>query len=636
MGALRIEQGFSLSLSMFLEVFALQLTFPYRPYPFLVPSRHRSSTIRRFGFPNFQALEAGRTGTDCRGEEHEIVIVWSVTSGKRQIIMDGREIHFSSNRVGLIDFSWNTKGNHVLKTVCHAAPPMSATPGFRQYDLFIDGQSFFRMPKVYELGVKGISALENRMPGPSSYGESYGLPYGESVSSPRSAYAGAGYGGNAGAGYGGNAEPPVRGPRTSSEEDAELQIAIQASLEESKRHLGEAQAQKSAPDVLSGEAASAPAGGATADLLDFDNPHVSSVPAIMPDPSVNSFASSPQYYGDAGSPYGAQPPPPPQQYLALPPSQPTYGAPSSAPAFGSPPPQPYGAPSPQQYGGLPPQPQFAALPPSQLVYGSPSSQNQQQQWPQQQNHFAPQPSYGSSPSVDPYAGHSLDDPFAPKAPTHRDVANDILKAYGGANTPTSVVTGAGFGVSPQSHGYYQPGQPFPSTGTQGGYEHQQQYLNGNEPSIGMNGLAITASEEEPKNPFEATLKKLVNFDNIDQPAEEQLKLTMKQQEDERLKKNRNKSMPLPPAAARVVGSGATLREIATVKPAINKEIVMTPPPGLFQDDAAMSGAMVIHGQGPPPLQPRGFGVVHMQGQYATQQHAGGYSAPQQQHGYGYR
>ena len=76
----------------------------------------------------------------------------------------------------------------------------------------------------------------------------------------------------------------------------------------------------------------------------------------------------------------------------------------------------------------------------------------------------------------------------------------------------------------------------------------------------------------------------------------------------------------------------TLGEIAKVKPPTKMEPVMKPPPGLFQGDAAAAGMLVVHGQGPPPLQPRGFGQVHGQGQYygTTQQ---GYV---QQQGYGYR
>jgi hypothetical protein len=45
------------------------------------------------------------------------------------------------------------RGNHVLKILAHASPPMSPTPGFRQYDFFVDGQSFFTFPKVFRLGL---------------------------------------------------------------------------------------------------------------------------------------------------------------------------------------------------------------------------------------------------------------------------------------------------------------------------------------------------------------------------------------------------------------------------------------------------------------------------------------------------
>ena len=31
--------------------------------------------------------------------------------------------------------------------------PMTAEPGFRQYDFFVDGRSFFTFPKVYRLGL---------------------------------------------------------------------------------------------------------------------------------------------------------------------------------------------------------------------------------------------------------------------------------------------------------------------------------------------------------------------------------------------------------------------------------------------------------------------------------------------------
>jgi hypothetical protein len=108
---------------------------------------------RRFGFANPEALANGETGTSCRGEEHDVTIVWSITSGKRLVLADGQEVQYSNSRSNVFDFSWTMKGNHVLKIVAHASPPISATPGFRQYDFFVDGQSFFTFPKVYRLGL---------------------------------------------------------------------------------------------------------------------------------------------------------------------------------------------------------------------------------------------------------------------------------------------------------------------------------------------------------------------------------------------------------------------------------------------------------------------------------------------------
>jgi hypothetical protein len=108
---------------------------------------------RRFGFANPEALANGETGTACRGEEHDVTIVWSITSGKRLVLCDGQEVHYSSSRNNVFDFSWTMRGNHVLKVVAHASPPISPTPGFRQYDFMVDGQTFFSFPKVFRLGL---------------------------------------------------------------------------------------------------------------------------------------------------------------------------------------------------------------------------------------------------------------------------------------------------------------------------------------------------------------------------------------------------------------------------------------------------------------------------------------------------
>lgn len=109
----------------------------------------------RFGFVNVQALNEGRTGLAARGEEHELTLVWSLSSGKRQLLMDGKEIHFSVKRNMHIDLSFNWKGDYIMKVIAHAAKPMQqqGRTFTRQYDLSINGQSFFDMPRLYQLGM---------------------------------------------------------------------------------------------------------------------------------------------------------------------------------------------------------------------------------------------------------------------------------------------------------------------------------------------------------------------------------------------------------------------------------------------------------------------------------------------------
>jgi hypothetical protein len=110
----------------------------------------------RFGFSNREAVAKGCTGIDCRGEEHEVNLVWSLTSGKRTVTADGHEVHFSAGRRDTkFETSWSMAGGHIMKLVAYAAPPLFPQPGvlFRQYDLQIDGLSFFETPRIYELGV---------------------------------------------------------------------------------------------------------------------------------------------------------------------------------------------------------------------------------------------------------------------------------------------------------------------------------------------------------------------------------------------------------------------------------------------------------------------------------------------------
>jgi len=532
---------------------------PYQiDFTAIAAGKRVSSTKRkirwRFGYANQQALSDGQSGTDCRGEEHDVTIVWSITSGKRQISMDGREVHYSTNRAGVLEFNWQTKGNHVVKVTCHAAPPMSAQPGFRQYDLSIDGQSFFTMPKVFQLGIQG--AVSGTMPG--AYKNSY-----------------------SGSGPSRNQDFKGDAPSTREQEEADLRRAIQASISESRQHLGES---SNGTGNYNAE---------NVDLMGFAEPPAqphAGVPFPSDSRSVASYYSAPTTYGQA-----FQSPPPPTYSTPGPPSNagsivPAVAPPGyyQAPPSAAPPLQTYAnpAPVPPAYTSPPP-PQYP--PQQQQMFSSPPPVPP-----------APAPTPAAQP-VDVFGIHSapVEDPFAPKPPppmTHEDLNNAILASY---QSPTPSA------ATPQTPTANNAVPPAPHTPD----------VNGGV-TLSMNQLTLTAEDEKPKSEFEKALCNLVNVDHIDEPAEGEMKLTMMRKEEQNQKVVKGKSVPKPPVGAGVVNSNAPLSQIGKdFKSHANKTsegILNAPPPGVFSSNAAQAGALVVHGQGPPPLQQaQGFGVGQM-------------------------
>lgn len=150
--------------------------------------KHISASKRRitfqFGFSSASAISAGRTEVDCRGEEHEVVLIWSHITGKRQLFMDGREVHMSKAARGntKFEYSWQIPGNHVLKMLANGTPPMGENGMYRkQFDLELDGMSFFEFAKIYELGNSsgcGGSGRATEQEMPVAIGYSYlGMAY---------------------------------------------------------------------------------------------------------------------------------------------------------------------------------------------------------------------------------------------------------------------------------------------------------------------------------------------------------------------------------------------------------------------------------------------------------------------------
>ena len=112
----------------------------------------------KFGYTNMDALNSGQSGQDCRGAEHEIVVTWSLSSGKQAIAFDQHEVYFDVGDPSQtkIAHAFKDRDGHMIEVKIHAAN-MSAKsnppPDWKQYDILVDGVSFFRMPKIYEIGI---------------------------------------------------------------------------------------------------------------------------------------------------------------------------------------------------------------------------------------------------------------------------------------------------------------------------------------------------------------------------------------------------------------------------------------------------------------------------------------------------
>lgn len=121
--------------------------------------------------------EHHKKGTECRGREHEIILVWSILTNKAHIYVNSQEIfrldspHEDYININPFKASFrrgfnlpNAKynGKHRIDIRCYAKTPMGAKNmivddaggKFQQYELTVDGLSYFSMPAMYEVGTK--------------------------------------------------------------------------------------------------------------------------------------------------------------------------------------------------------------------------------------------------------------------------------------------------------------------------------------------------------------------------------------------------------------------------------------------------------------------------------------------------
>jgi len=522
----------------------------------------------RFGFSNADAIRQGLVGTDCRGEEHEIVLVWSLTSGKRHVLADGQEVHFSQGKITEVTFetSWTMAGGHLLQIVAHAAPPLFYTPGFRQFDFLLDGCSYFDMPKIFELGTQralkklniGIVPHQQSqfaLPPSETPPESCHVRYSRSERMPSDL--------SSVNDYDHEADDRRRAPSPPRRAESLPAIVSQGSKEVSVITVDNLLENGPSSDLLtSGDA-----------VIDEFTP----APAVpTPTPTYQAHANNNPILTTA---YGMPAPPTMvtptnQAILALANEPHTYYNPGQvqAPSYV---PQPSFQPQQSTY-------QYAPPPLGQQVYQTPQYQQQQQntlqapQYTHQQPYQTPHNQYATSSYQTAIFQSPQPMQVSPDTPVRPTLSVD-----------TSTVALEQGGVQPSPLFSMQP----------------------------LDLADLEGRDQPPMSEMQSAMQKLVNLENISECKEtpEQIKA-----KERRLNKGPIKSKPLPPAAPEWQGRDAKIGDIqqrATPKQAPSKDIMRT---HVFDPAAAQAGMMVVYGASSIPA-PQGFGAGAYHSYYQQQQ-----------------
>ena len=129
----------------------------------------------KFGFANLQSVDQGVTGAQCRGSEHEVTFLWSLASGKRQLFLDGKDVHYSESGMNgwTSDRAWQhsfplreMSSGRTYKIHFISQPVNKDIPDMKAFDLRINGVSYFSFNEIWKLGTPAMVSRE----GPRAYG----------------------------------------------------------------------------------------------------------------------------------------------------------------------------------------------------------------------------------------------------------------------------------------------------------------------------------------------------------------------------------------------------------------------------------------------------------------------------------
>jgi len=108
---------------------------------------------RSFGLANTDALNEGKTGVDCRGEEHEVSLVRYPRSRKTRIFWNKRNItHLfrdANHKLDKISFAWQARRGDVFQVIVRSG---DVPQGKAHFEFYIGGIGFAQLPLLGELG----------------------------------------------------------------------------------------------------------------------------------------------------------------------------------------------------------------------------------------------------------------------------------------------------------------------------------------------------------------------------------------------------------------------------------------------------------------------------------------------------
>lgn len=358
----------------------------------------------KFGIANPPAVANGESGANCRGSEHHVVFTWSLNSGKRQIVCDGKDVHYSetgqngwtADQVFQHHFQLRVAGlSGPLRVHLITQPANRDVPHIKPFDIRVNGVSYFSMPQIFQLGTPQMVVRPVKGKTGGRMGSSRG---------------------GMGGGYSNRGSRNEDDSHLSPTERQAIAAAKLASMQEMQRGGGSAYGSHHAP----------PAPAVVDDLISFDAPAPPPATAPynqygqqQPPPpqqggySNYSLGAAPpvpppqqqfqQQQSSQGSFYGQQPQPPPvppQQQMMQQGSQGSFYGQGAPAAYNNTPVDPHqqfmtspnakSVASYQSYGSAP----AFAQPPQQAQPPQPQYQQQQPQYQQQQQQQPQQGYYG--------------------------------------------------------------------------------------------------------------------------------------------------------------------------------------------------------------------------------------------------